>query len=102
MVLPCWEGDSCPAPQCSPSVGKRLLGKGASSFQTLTCFVLGVIKLHVESVTVVDDPPGRHLLVGKNRRLQRGVVKHPLGVDVNRGLALAIGNGEVLEPVLGS
>lgn len=70
--------------------------------KTLTCFVLGVIKLHVESVTVVDDPPGRHLLVGNNQRLQRGVMKRRLGVDLNRGLALALGNGEVLEPMLGS
>lgn len=77
--------------------------KGTSYFlKTLTCFVLGVIKLHVKSMTIVDDSPRCRPLVGNTQRLQLWIMKGCFGVYINRGLVVAFGNGKVLVPVLGS
>ena len=42
------------------------------------------------------------MLIAKRQRLQGRVMNGCLGVDVNRGLALSIGDGEVLMPLFGS
>lgn len=51
---------------------------------------------------VVDDAFGRAGIITEAKRLQRGVVLGGLAADVNRGLALSIGDGKVLMPVSGS
>lgn len=51
---------------------------------------------------VVDDAFGRAGIITEAERLQRGVVLGGLAADVNRRLALSIGDGKVLMPVSGS
>lgn len=53
-------------------------------------------------MAVVDNSLRGRLLVVNSQRLQGSVMNSRFGVDVNRGLALSLGNGEVLMPVLGS
>lgn len=61
-----------------------------------------IVKLHVEGVPVVDNGFSRAGIVAETERLQSRIVLGGLGADGNRGLALSLGNGEVLVPVSGS
>lgn len=51
---------------------------------------------------VVDDGSGRAGIVAEAERLKRGVVLGGLAANINGGLALSIGDGEVFVPVSGS
>ena len=53
-------------------------------------------------MTIVEDPQGSCLTIGNRQGLQGRVILGCMSVDVNRGLALSLGNGEVLMPVLRS
>lgn len=53
-------------------------------------------------MAVVDNSLRSRLLIAKGQRLQGRVVNSCAGVDVNRGLAISLGDGEVLMPVLRS
>lgn len=48
---------------------------------------------------VVDYVPGRAGVITEAERLQRGVVLGRLAANVDRGLALPIGDGKVFVPV---
>lgn len=73
--------------------------KPPQSDQVLTAFVTRVIKLHVEGMPIVHYVFGCRWVITDIQGLQGGIILGRLRLDVDWGLPLSIGNGEVLMPV---